>query len=344
MHWLLAAALVPWLQPGSSFTLADKEIRCSGAQNTNNWLRTQAEYSDVSLRFEYRLAQWAEAIVVLRAHAYGRPTLTGIPVQLAHDFHNQRTPHTTGAIVAVHPPLEFLPPSFNEWHAAAIELRGDTLTVTVDGKLIQKSVVPNRHATGHIGFLDLGHAFTIRNLEIKELNPPKLYQPLFNGRNLDGWQLRDAGQWQVKDGAIFAANGHGIHYAPGDFQDFDLLAVVRTHNHVNSGIFLRGSPNKEQNRGFEVQIYSPPDAVYPTGSIYGQTRSIIHTDHENAWTLLRIVVVNNTVTTYVDGLKVAEGPVPPGMPAAGRIGLQIHLDNASIKCKELKILPMERKQ
>jgi hypothetical protein len=341
MHWLLAVAVLPWLQPGASFDVSEKRIHCTGGENSQNWLRSEAEYSDVSLRFEYRLAQWAEAIVVLRAHAYGRPSLTGIPIQLAHDFHNKSSAHTTGAVSGLHPPRQLLPPSFDQWHIAHIELRGDLVTVSVDGKLLQSTQVLGRHATGHVGFLDLGHAYAVRNLEITPLAPPRPYRPLFNGRNLDGWQLRDGGRWEVSQGAILAAGGHGIHYAPGEFSDFDLLAVIRTHNHVNSGIFLRGSPHKSANRGFEVQIYSPPDAVYPTGSIYGQTRALIHTDHDNQWTLLRIVVANDTVTTYLNGEKVAQGPVPSTVPAQGRIGLQIHLDNASIECKEIKILPLE---
>jgi len=36
---------------------------------------------------------------------------------------------------------------------------------------------------------------------------------------------------------------------------------------VNAGIFFRGSPDQARDRGWEVHIFSPPDAVYSTGSI-----------------------------------------------------------------------------
>ena len=229
MPWILALALIPWVQPGQSFSTTGTSALCQGTENSQNWLRSPREYGDVRLKFSYRLAQWAEAIVVLRAHAHGRPTLTGVPVQLAHDFHNKTSPHVTGAIPPLLAPAKLLPPSFDTWHAAEITLRGDTLSVKIDGELINEAVIPDRHSTGHIGFLDLGHKYELRDIRIDDLGSPRAYTPLFNGENLSGWHLRDAGHWSVANGAILAANGHGIHYAPGDYTDFELLAVVKAH-------------------------------------------------------------------------------------------------------------------
>jgi hypothetical protein len=337
MTWLLALAVLPWLQSGESFTISPDALQCSGKENSRNWVRTAREYGDVRVRFEYKLAQWAEAVVVLRAHAVGRATLTGIPVQLAHDFHGKTSRHVTGAIVGVREPARFLGPSFGEWHKAEIAAVGERVTVRIDGELVNDAVVPGRHAAGHIGFLDLGHAYSVRGISIEDLGGAGAYEPLFNGRDMKGWELRDAGTWAVSEGRIVGENGHGIYYAPGSFSDFELLAVVKSVGHVNAGLFLRGAPDKKQNRGFEVQIYSVPDGVYPTGSIYGQTRGDLVEDHDGRWALLRIRVERGMVTTWVDGRLTAQGPVPDGAPAAGRVGLQIHLENARIECKELRI-------
>jgi hypothetical protein len=337
MPAVFALALLSWLQPGQSFTTEPAALECRGSENSRNWIRTRAEYGDLRLRFDYRLAQWAEAIVVLRAHADGRPTLTGIPIQFAHDFHNKPGLHVTGAVAGLRAPEKSLPPSFDLWHSVDITLRGDRVSVRIDNELVNETTVPDRHASGHIGFLDLGHAYSIRSIRVDDLGTPRAYQPLFNGRDLAGWQLRDAGAWSINAGVLIAANGHGIHYAPGEFTDFDLLAVVRSVGHVNAGIFLRGQPDKSRLRGLEVQIYSPPDAVYPTGSIYGQTRADLVADHDGQWTLLRVRVHQGVVTTWVDGRLAARGPVPPGVPASGRVGLQIHLANARIECRELRI-------
>jgi hypothetical protein len=276
-------------------------------------------------------------MVVLRAHADGRPMLTGIPVQLAHDFHGKTSKHVTGAIAGVQAPSRFLPPSFDVWHKAEILLQGEQVTVRIDGEVVNTATVPGRHAAGHIGFLDLGHGYAVRGIEIEDLGGAAPYRPLFNGRNLEGWELRDAGTWAVAEGRIVGENGHGIYYAPDSFSDFEVLAVVKSVGHVNAGLFLRGDADKKRNRGFEVQIYSVPDGVYPTGSIYGQTRGDLLEDHDGRWALLRVRVEKGLVTTWVDGRLTAQGPVPEGAPAAGRVGLQIHLENARIECRELRI-------
>jgi len=219
----------------------------------------------------------------------------------------------------------------------------ETVTARIEGDLLRGvRVVPRASGEG----VDRGE-ITGRRIPPLPARPDlakvKFGDPvaLFNGRDLAGWQLRDAGHWSVRDGAILAANGHGIHYAPGEYADFELLAVVKSNNHVNAGLFLRGQPAKPAHRGFEVQIYSPPDAVYPTGSIYGQTRADIPEDHDGRWALLRVKVRDGRVTTWLDGRLAAEGPVPPGVPARGRIGLQIHLDTASIECKELRVRALQ---
>lgn len=130
---MLALAVLPWLQSGESFTISPDALQCSGRENSRNWVRSGGEYGDVRVRFEYRLAQWAEAIVVLRAHAVGRATLTGIPVQLAHDFHGKTSRHVTGAIVGVREPVRFLGPSFDAWHKAEIAVVGERVTVRIEG-------------------------------------------------------------------------------------------------------------------------------------------------------------------------------------------------------------------
>lgn len=77
----------------------------------------------------------------------------------------------------------------------------------------------------------------------------------------------DGETWFVPDGAIVGAKGNGIRYAPKGYRDCELETAVRTHNHVNAGIFFRESPDQARDRGWEVHIFSPPDAVYSTGSI-----------------------------------------------------------------------------
>ena len=351
---LLLSASVPgadlrWVHEGprSTFQTKNGEISTSGAGNQPNWLRSEAEYENFRLKFEYKLSQWTEAAVILRAPSAGRPMQSGLAIFLGHDFHENVTTYVTGAVAGVLPPAKRLPTSFNAWHSAEIDLDGDRLKVSIDGTAVQDvgmdmhPELRHRLRRGHIGFPDLGHAYAIRNLQLEERSSREKYVDLFEGKSLKDWQLRGEGSWTVRDGAIEGANGHGILYAPAVFSDFELTALVRAHNRVNAGIFLRGSPDPKEHRGFEVQIYSPVDSVYPTGSVYAKQRARISADYEDRWFLMQILVKGSRCLVRLDGETVAEYDKLSGRDLQpGRIGLQIHLENASVEFRQLRVRPL----
>ncbi len=327
--------------PWPSFTADSGVLRTSGRAGAGNWVHTSREYEDFRLRFEYRLDEWAEAAVMLRAARSQRPQHTGITLVLAHDFHKETTPWITGAVMGALPPLATLPASFGEWHRVEIELRGSTLLASIDGTVVQRAdlaAIPelrDRLRRGVIGFPDMGHGYALRNLEVEDLGRPTKFTE-FAG--LAGWERRGrSGEWRMRGGVIEALNGDSILYAPPAFSDFEVTAVVRTHGRVNSGIFLRGQP-EGSDRGFEVQIYSPVDAVYQTGSIYGRRRSTLEADLEGQWFLLQIRVAGARCTVWVDGRQVADfNGLPEELRKAGRIGLQLHSQDSRVEFRDLRV-------
>lgn len=339
--------LAGWVHEGPrpTFSVHDGELRTDGSGDFANWLRTGREYEDFRLRFEYKLARWAEAAVYLRAPRGGRPANTGVAVILAHDFHHEVTEYVTGAVQGVLKPLRALPESYEEWRSVEIDLRGEALKVAIDGTVVQDTNLSgnpdlrHRLKKGYIGFPDRGHAYALRNIRVEDLGGAVRHVDLFDGRSLKGWQLRQRGNWTVRDGVLRASNGHGIHYAPGEFRDFVLTALVRSHNHVNAGVFLRGDAEGPR-RGFEVQINSSPDAVYPTGSLYQIARSALQWDHEGEWVLLQVLAEGPRCVVWLNGEKVAETDRLKGdQLEAGRIGLQIHKDDASVEFRDIRVRP-----
>jgi hypothetical protein len=335
-----------WIQEGprATFSAGGGELRTSGRGNRPNWLRTVREYEDFRLQFEYKLAQWAEAAVYLRAPRSAYPGEAGLAIVLAHDFHSRRdTEHVTGAVRGVLKPAKSLPPSFNEWHSVDVTLDGDLLVVAIDGVEVQNTrlgahpELRYRLRKGYIGFPDLGHAYALRNLRIEERGGRTRFRELFDGQSLAGWKLYGGGNWIVRNGAIEASNGHGWLFADGEFQDFELTLLVRTHHHPNGGVRVRSAP-KSGARGFEVQIYSPPEAVYPTGSIYGMVRSRITRDHEGEWILMQILLQGSRCLVRIDGQTVAETDrLPDSALKAGQIGLQIHQEDCSIEYRDIRL-------
>jgi hypothetical protein len=336
--------------PAPSFSAANGVLRATGAGHAPKWLRTAEEFEDFRLRFEYKLDQWAEAAVVLRAPRTARPQHAGITLVLTHDFHNESTPHTTGAILAVRRPEWKMPEAetWGRWRRVEIELRGSRLKASIDGHTVQDldtATVPalaHRLRRGHIGFPDMGYGYAVRNIEVTDLGRPSNLVSLLPGPSLEGWARRgDSGQWRVAGGGVIeGSNGHSILYAPGEFADFEFTAAVRTHARVNGGVFLRGDPAGPR-RGFEIQVYSPVDSVYPTGSVYGRARSRIAADLEGQWFLLQVQVRGASTEVWIDGQPAAESAeLPKELLAPGRIGLQIHSDRASIEFRDIRVRPI----
>ena len=334
--------------PRATFAAHAGELRTSGAGNQPNWLHTDREYENFRLRFEYKLAQWAEAAVIVRAPRLGRPMQAGLAVFLGHDFHNNTTPYVTGAVAGVLPPRSRRPTDYGAWHAVEVDLAGDRLRVAIDGSIVQDvdlaahAELSHRLKRGFIGFPDLGHAYSLRNIVIEDRGGIQTFVELFDGRSLKGWEVRGGGTWDVHGGAIRGANGHGILYAPPAFRNFELTVLVRSRNRVNSGVFLRGSPDLQAHRGFEVQIYSPPDGVYPTGSVYAKARSRLDGDFEERWFLMQVRVEGTQCEVRVDGSRAASFDALAGADLQpGRIGLQIHMDNASVEFRDVRVRTLQ---
>lgn len=344
------ADLSGWTQEGPrpSFYVEKGEIRTSGRGHAGTWLRTDSEYEDFRLRFEIKPAQWAETAVLLRAARSERPHHTGLSLMLAHDFHGAVSAWVTGAVAGVRPPAHAVPAGYGEWRRVEIELRGAALKATVDGIVVQdldlESVPELRHRLrrGYIGFPDMGHAFAVRNVELEELGPAAPYTDLLRG-TLEGWTRTGGGNWRLRDGVLEGSNGHGILYAPGAWRDFEFSVCARTHQRTNAGVFLRGKVpfGNGRERGVEVQVYSPVDSVYPTGSIYGVARSRISADLEGRWFLLQARVEGRRMRVWVDGEAVAEvEQLPEGYPEQGRIGFQIHMDDSRVEFRDARVRPL----
>lgn len=266
---------------------------------------------------------------------------------LAHDFHKKPSAWTTGAVAGALEPVKWPGESWGVWHKVEVELIGSRLKAQIDGVVVQQTDLAGNPATasrlrkGFVGFADQGYGWEVRNIEIEDLGSPSKLVDLLASGTLKGWEKRgDSGRWGLRDGVLEGADGHSILYAPPAFSDFELTAVVRTHNRTNSGVFLRGEPVGVW-RGFEIQIYSPVDAVYPTGSVYGKVRGLHEADLEGRWFLLQVRTQGNRVDVWIDGRHAAAyGGLAGDELKPGRIGFQIHLEKTSVEFRDVRVRPL----
>jgi HEAT repeat protein len=151
-------------------------------------LYTAKEYSDFTLRFEFKLTPAANNGLGVRAPLGGDAAYAGMEIQILEDgspvYWGLRPYQYHGSVYGVVPARRgfLLPPG--EWNAEEVTVQGRHVTVVVNGATIVDAdldaasaggtIDGNDHpglkrATGHIGFLGHGSLLEFRNIRVKEI-------------------------------------------------------------------------------------------------------------------------------------------------------------------------------
>jgi len=138
-------------------------------------------------------------------------------------------------------------------------------------------------------------------------------QPLFNGKNLDGWEPADdvaSNHWTVQDGLLVNTVRGANLRSTRKFDDFKVHFEVACPENCNSGFYLRGR--------YEVQVESETPVTLPLkgrmGAIYGR----IAPDPElprvpGKWETFDVTLVGRTVTEVHDGVTVIDHKIIDGV-------------------------------
>ncbi len=194
---------------------------------------------------------------------------------------------------------------------------------------------------GVICLQDHGSPASFRNIKIKELPRKNKEVNLFNGTDLNGWDVYGTEKWYVKDGLLVCESGpdkqYGYLATREYYDDFDMTAEFKQEADGNSGIFIRSfvEENVKVN-GWQVEV-APKG--HGTGGIYesygrGWLIQIPKEKEEllkeKEWNTMRILVQGDKVTTWLNGeemITLQDEKIGAGQ---GRIALQIH-DGGGIK-------------
>lgn len=167
---------------------------------------------------------------------------------------------------------------------------------------------------------------------IKAMPPDEGFVPMFNGKNLEGWQglvenpvvrakmksadlakkqaeanKRMLDNWSVKDGCIWF-NGNGDNLCSVKlYADFELLVDWKITKKGDSGIYLRGSP--------QVQIWDTSrvevGAQVGSGGLYNnqvnESKPLKVADNPvGDWNSFRIIMIGEKVTIWLNGVLVVD--------------------------------------
>ena len=149
---------------------------------------------------------------------------------------------------------------------------------------------------------------------LERTGTPKWGKPirLFNGRNLDGWRLRNpvpSAVWSVRHGAMVKTAKSSDIITTSKFEDFKLHVEFKCDGSCNSGVYLRGR--------YEVQIAEPAGEIPPNlslGAIYGFIApNPAAKVRLGKWQSYDITLVGRTVTVVLDGQTIIDQREIPGI-------------------------------
>ena len=165
---------------------------------------------------------------------------------------------------------------------------------------------------------------------------------LFNGKNLNGWDIHGSELWYVENGILICESGpdKGYGYLSTEkfYDDFDLTVEFKQDANGNSGVFIRSTFEGTKVSGWQVEV-APPGS--DTGGVYESYGRgwLIKPDKEKdkvlkmgKWNKMRIRVVGNQIQSWLNGTSMISLEDEIIGKGKGSIALQIH-DGGGIKVR-----------
>ena len=184
------------------------------------------------------------------------------------------------------------------------------------------------------------------------LNIPLLEKSksIFNGKNLDGWKVYGTEKWYVEEGELVCESGPNREYGylatEKKYKNFILELSFYQESDGNSGVFFRSSIEGTKISGWQVEV-APPG--FHSGGIYESygrgwlIKPLSKYDDlvkMKSWNKMKIKVVDENVTTWINGKKMINLSDERIGDAIGSIALQIH-DGGGIKVRWKDIIIRE---
>ncbi len=155
------------------------------------------------------------------------------------------------------------------------------------------------------------------------------WEPLFDGKTLNGWNSIGDGSWDVEDGVLHGYSGieGGFLVNENVYKNFYLTTKFKIIKEDNSGIWVRKSPdsaNVSITDAIECNIYdhNGPAHAYSTGSIATHARAWYGMIDYDDWNEMEIFAENEHIVMFVNGEKSSESYLPSKFNKAGNICLQ----------------------
>jgi len=165
---------------------------------------------------------------------------------------------------------------------------------------------------------------------------------LFNGKNLDGWNVMGENQWIVENGVLKSPHSGSNIKTEKTFSDFKLHIEFKYPQESNSGVYLRGR--------YEVQIidcYGQEPSSVLLGGVYGFIEPLeMMAKKAGEWQTFDITLVGRLVTIVANGKTIIYKQKIPGVTGGALDSneaepgpIMIQGDHGAIEFRNIVITP-----
>ncbi len=347
------------------------------------YLTTDNEYGDVEFRLEYKIDAKSDSGIYLR----------GSPQVQIWDYREEGGAWRHGAKLgsgglwnnsrgnAGKDPLMLADSPIGEWNKLFIRQVGARTWVWLNGQCVVNAAIMDNYwnrkkplaKKGVIHLQTHGAPVYWKNVEVRELDVEESNHVLeemlanegseyiFNGRDLEGWEGSNKGEWIAENGVLSGGKGHLVYKAK-EFKDFVLDFQFQVGAGSNNGLLVRypGTGNGSYAGMCELQVlddsaekYNKLDERQYHGSAYGMTAA--HRGYQRQvgeWNYQKVTVVGHTIKVELNGTLILDtdlskvkstmaDKVHPGKDLLkGYLGFaghgNPHVSFRSIRVKELK--------
>jgi len=363
---------------GAGFGATNGTLYC--AKDGGGMLLSEKEYANFIMRFSFRLSEGANNGVAIRAPLAGRAlAYEGMELQILDDTGDtpdmdRRPTQYHGSIYDVFPAKRGALRPAGQWNEQEVYARDRHIRVTVNGRVIldadlnsvQDPETLKKHPglfkeRGHLGFMGHKDFVEFRDIRIKELPSPRVYNRadrdfdlLFNGDDLTGWRgafdaanqteapqekakevnqeisnLSMAAHWSAADNAlVHDGNGGGILSAL-NYSTVELQADYKVTAGAIGGVLLRGLPKVllQARDATDNELRLGSGGLHDGRFLY-KAPTTYADRFAGAWNRLRVILIEDRAHVYVNDRLVVKNaqfknPDRPGeaLPASGPIGL-----------------------
>jgi hypothetical protein len=162
-----------------------------------------------------------------------------------------------------------------------------------------------------------------------------VWQSLFDGKTLSGWQTLPGGTWEVQNGTIVGRSPeqekrHGILLTEKRYRDFKIRLQFKVLK-GNSGLYFRVDTvaSGVSVNGFQAEIdeYKDIGGLYETGGrawvVQPSPEKVKEYFKVHDWNEMTVTAIGGHITVNVNDVKTSELKDDPGR-LDGFIGLQLH--------------------